>query len=113
MDDRIAHTEQLQHLMETVACAHTFMAPATAQSATEAVLETISIDDVNAVAADMCAHILGFDAAVDGSALTQALPSAAIACAPASTEGGADPLDEARARIARGESRGYDTRRLL
>ena len=37
MDDRIAHNEQLQQLMEAVACAHTFMAPVTAQSATEAV----------------------------------------------------------------------------
>ena len=34
MGDQLAHGEQLTHLMETVACEHTFMDPATAHEAT-------------------------------------------------------------------------------
>ena len=94
MDDRIAHAEQLQQLTEAVACSHVFMAPATAQSATEAVLETIDVDDVNAVACDMCSHVLGFG---DDKC---ALPSAAIVGAPLeSAAPGADQLTE-EARLA-------------
>ena len=59
-------------------------------------LDTISLDDVNAVATDMCAHVLGFGdgGAAGNGAAAAALPSAAIACAPLASASGADPLTE-------------------
>merc|ERR1719271_572824 len=77
MGDQLAHGEQLTHLMETVACEHTFMDPATAHEATVLAVQSLQLDEVNAVARDLMAHV------VDFGAPDAARPSAMIACSPA------------------------------
>ncbi|KAJ1452633.1 hypothetical protein M885DRAFT_526193 [Pelagophyceae sp. CCMP2097] len=74
MGDQLAHGEQLTHLMETLACAHTFISPETAHAATLQALDTITLEEANAVARDLCAHVIDFG--------STALPSAMVACAP-------------------------------
>lgn len=77
MGDQLAHGEQLSHLMETVACEHTFMDAETAHAATLAAVESVTLEEVNAVAADLCAHVTSFGE--PGAPL----PSAIVACSPA------------------------------
>jgi len=77
MGDQLAHGEQLTHLMETVACEHTFMDPETSHEATILAVESLKLDEVNAVARDLMAHV------VDFGEENAARPSAMIACSPA------------------------------
>lgn len=91
MGDQLAHGEQLTHLMETIACQHTFMDPKTAHAATVAAVESVSLEEVNAVAADLCAHVTDFGVA------DTPLPSAIVACAPAALSDGTQVIiDNAR-----------------
>jgi len=91
MGDQLAHGEQLTHLMETVACEHTFMDPQTAHAATLAAVESVTLDEVNAVAADLCAHVT--DLGKPGTPL----PSAIVACSPAALSDGTPVvIDNAR-----------------
>ncbi|KAJ8608166.1 hypothetical protein CTAYLR_010305 [Chrysophaeum taylorii] len=82
MGAQLAHSEQLTHLMETIACEHTFMDAETAHAATMAAVESVTLDEVNAVAADVCAHV------TDLGAPGKPLPSAIVACSPAALSDG-------------------------
>mmetsp|Transcript_36874 Transcript_36874/g.42058 ORF Transcript_36874/g.42058 Transcript_36874/m.42058 type:complete len:1196 (-) Transcript_36874:266-3853(-) len=76
--DRISHGDQLSHLMETVANGHTFMSPKQSYIMTAHALQTLSLEDVNEAAAELCSHITGFNeanAGVDGTTI-------AVACMP-------------------------------
>jgi len=86
MGDQLAHGEQLTHLMETVACDHTFMDPDTAHAATLQAVATLGLEEVNDVAKDLMAHVVDFG---DPDA---ARPSALIACSPATLADGT-PVD--------------------
>ena len=81
MGDQLAHSDQVTHLMETVACDHVFMDPGTAHAATIAAVESLTLDEVNEVARDLCAHVLDFGR-------SEPMPSAIVACAPAKLSDG-------------------------
>mmetsp|Transcript_8529 Transcript_8529/g.10826 ORF Transcript_8529/g.10826 Transcript_8529/m.10826 type:complete len:726 (+) Transcript_8529:2-2179(+) len=74
MGDQLAHSDQVTHLMEAIACGHTWMDPATAHAATVTAVDAITLDEVNTVARDLCDHVLNFG--------HEPLPSAMVACAP-------------------------------
>jgi len=74
--DRISNGDQLQFLMESVACGHTFMDSTQTFEATRLACQTITLEEVNQVAADICEHVGAY--ALPG--LPQ--PSAAVACVP-------------------------------
>ena len=76
--DRIVHHDQLAYLMETVANGHTFMSPMQSYHVTAKALQTLTLEEVNEAAAELCSHICSFnDEAdpVDG-------PVIAVACLP-------------------------------
>mmetsp|Transcript_42972 Transcript_42972/g.84423 ORF Transcript_42972/g.84423 Transcript_42972/m.84423 type:complete len:677 (+) Transcript_42972:1418-3448(+) len=82
MGDNISHGDQLAYLMETVACGHTFMSADQSYEATEAALRTLSVQEVNAAAAELCSHVTSLGSEVpmaDG-------PVIAIACCPRTPE---------------------------
>ena len=85
--DRISHGDQLAYLMETVANGHTFMSPMQSYQVTSQALSTLTVEEVNQAAAELCSHITSFNkksAAVDG-------PVIVVACTPK----GAAPGDAA------------------
>jgi len=45
--DRMSNQEQLQFLMESVSCGHTFMAPQQLQQATQLIAQTLTVEGVN------------------------------------------------------------------
>ncbi|CAM9324505.1 unnamed protein product, partial [Phaeothamnion confervicola] len=55
--DRISNSDQLTFLMESVASGHTFMDTAQTYEATRLVIESLSLEEVNEVAAELCEHI--------------------------------------------------------
>lgn len=55
--DRISNSDQLSYLMETVANGHTFMSPMQSYYATANALSTLTLDEVNQAAKDLCSHI--------------------------------------------------------
>lgn len=76
--DRISHGDQLTYLMETVANGHTFMSPQQSYHVTAKALSSLTLEDVNQAASELCSHItsLHSDApAIEG-------PVVCIACAP-------------------------------
>lgn len=76
--DRISHGDQLSYLMETVANGHTFMSPMQSYQMTVKALSTLTLEQVNEAAAELCSHITCFhkdEDAIDG-------PAIAIACMP-------------------------------
>lgn len=89
--DRISHGDQLTYLMETVANGHTFMSPMQSYQMTTKALSTLTLEEVNEAAAELCSHVtcLGEDAdPLDG-------PTIVIACAPKGIkEGDPDYVDE-------------------
>jgi len=87
--DMISHSDQLAYLMETVANGHTFMSAEQSYAATEAALITLTLEEVNEAAAELCAHITGLK---EGEATSNGVV-VAVACAPKS----ADKLDPAAA----------------
>lgn len=76
--DRISHGDQLSYLMETVANGHTFMSPEQSYYMTAAALSSLTLEEVNKAASDLCCHITniheGEDSA-DGVVI-------AVACSP-------------------------------
>jgi hypothetical protein len=80
--DMISHSDQLAYLMETVANGHTFMSPEQSYTVTEQALSTLTLEEVNAAAAELCAHITGMK---DGEATSRGVV-VAVACAPKSSD---------------------------
>lgn len=78
--DTISHGDQLAYLMETVANGHAFMSPEQSYVATEAALRTLTLEEVNAAAAELCSHITGLN---DGE-VTSTGVVVAVACLPKS-----------------------------
>lgn len=76
--DRISHGDQLSYLMETVANGHTFMSPEQSYDMTAKALSTLTIEDVNNAAAELCSHVMALK---DGEPSLQG-PVIAIACTP-------------------------------
>ena len=76
--DRISHGDQLSYLMETVANGHTFMSPMQSYQVTAKALSTLTLEEVNQAAAELCSHVMSFnekEEPVDG-------PTIVIACTP-------------------------------
>eukprot|EP00568_Trieres_chinensis_P004964 CAMPEP_0183295450 /NCGR_PEP_ID=MMETSP0160_2-20130417/3401_1 /TAXON_ID=2839 ORGANISM="Odontella Sinensis, Strain Grunow 1884" /NCGR_SAMPLE_ID=MMETSP0160_2 /ASSEMBLY_ACC=CAM_ASM_000250 /LENGTH=1248 /DNA_ID=CAMNT_0025456937 /DNA_START=117 /DNA_END=3863 /DNA_ORIENTATION=+ len=65
--DRISHGDQLAYLMETVANGHTFMSPEQSYAMTARALSTLTLEEVNAAAAELCSHVTGFKEAAEGA----------------------------------------------
>jgi len=84
--DRISHGDQLAYLMETVANGHTFMSPEQAYEVTEKALSTLTLEEVNKAAEDLCSHILGFH---DNEAGAPGVVSV-VACTPKTPDGESD-----------------------
>ena len=84
--DRIGHGDQLSHLMETVANGHTFMSPEQSYHMTAKALQSLTVEDVNNAAAELCSHITSFNANAPASTGV----TIAVACTPK----GAGPTDE-------------------
>ncbi|KAL3792094.1 hypothetical protein ACHAWO_004925 [Cyclotella atomus] len=80
--DMISHGDQLSYLMETVANGHTFMSPEQSYAITEDALSTLTLEEVNAAAAELCSHITGLK---DGE-VSSTGTIAVIACTPKSSD---------------------------
>ena len=78
--DMISHSDQLAYLMETVANGHTFMSPEQSYAVTEQALSTLTLEEVNEAAKELCAHITGLK---DGEATSSGVV-VAVACTPKS-----------------------------
>jgi len=78
--DRMSNQEQLQFLMESKACGHTFMDPHQLQEATNLVASCISLEQVNEAAAALCLPLATFGK--EGSPM----PSSLVACFPPGTK---------------------------
>jgi hypothetical protein len=78
--DRMTNQDQLQYLMENVACGHTFMDAEQTHEATQLVASSLTVEEVNEVARDICKHIAYFGQ--DG----EPMPSSIVACAPPGVE---------------------------
>jgi predicted Zn-dependent peptidase len=76
--DRISHGDQLSYLMETIANGHTFMSPEQSYVMTAKALSTLTIEDVNNAAAELCSHVTALK---DGEASLTG-PVIAVACTP-------------------------------
>jgi hypothetical protein len=89
--DRISHGDQLSYLMETVANGHVFMSPMQSYQMTAKALQTLTLEDVNQAAAELCSHITNFK---DGSKEAEGL-TIAVACSPKTPDtSGPDYCDE-------------------
>jgi len=86
--DMISHGDQLAYLMETVANGHTFMSPEQSYAVTEQALSTLTLEEVNEAAAELCAHITGLK---DGETTSKGVV-VAVACTPKSAGEGDDPM---------------------
>mmetsp|Transcript_25241 Transcript_25241/g.54360 ORF Transcript_25241/g.54360 Transcript_25241/m.54360 type:complete len:1216 (-) Transcript_25241:175-3822(-) len=78
--DMISHSDQLAYLMETVANGHTFMSPEQSYTVTEQALSTLTLEEVNEAAAELCSHITGLK---DGEVTSEGV-LVAVACTPKS-----------------------------
>lgn len=78
--DRISNADQLQYLMENTACGHTFMDPEQSHMATEAAVRSLTLEDVNSVAKEVCGHFLALAEDTQGEL---PLPASVVACVPA------------------------------
>lgn len=78
-----ANEDVLNELMEAEACGHTFMRPEDALRLTEAVLATLTLDEVNAQCVALCEHLSHLDPA------RGVQPAAIVACAPTMERSGA------------------------
>jgi predicted Zn-dependent peptidase len=76
--DRISHGDQLSYLMETVANCHTFMSPQQAYETTAQALSTLTLEQVNEAARELCAHITSLHA--DANPVSG--PIIVVACTP-------------------------------
>lgn len=86
--NRISNGEQLNFLMDTVASGHTFMDTEQTYLATRLVIESLTLEELNEVAAELCEHITLFNVPQANK------PSAIVACVPTAmkvpTEGSAE-----------------------
>ncbi|KAL7581314.1 hypothetical protein ACA910_006078 [Epithemia clementina (nom. ined.)] len=85
--DRISHGDQLSYLMETVANGHVFMSPTQSFEMTAKALSTLTLDEVNEAAAELCSHVMSFhkdEASVRG-------PTIVVACMPKGIDDPSDP----------------------
>ena len=55
--DRISNGDQLSYLMETIANGHTFMSPEQSFGITGKALSTLTLEEVNQAAKDLCSHV--------------------------------------------------------
>jgi len=76
--DRIKHNDQLTYVMETVANGNTLMSPIQAYHMTAKALSSLTLEQVNKAAAELCSHVTSFH---DGCDPIYG-PTAAIACTP-------------------------------
>jgi hypothetical protein len=76
--DRISHGDQLSYLMETVANGHTFMSPEQSYQMTARALQSLSVEDVNNAAAELCSHVTALK---EGQNPLEG-PIIAVACTP-------------------------------
>jgi len=88
--DMISHSDQLAYLMETVANGHTFMSPEQSYAVTEQALSTLTLEEVDAAAAELCSHITGLK---DGEATSTGVV-VAVACTPKSVSDPALEVDD-------------------
>jgi predicted Zn-dependent peptidase len=64
--DRISHGDQLAYLMETVANGHIVMSPMQSLEWTLKALQSMSVEEVNNAAKELCGHILGLEESEEG-----------------------------------------------
>jgi len=76
--DRISHGDQLAYLMETVANGHTFMSPEQSYYMTAKALSSLTLEEVNEAAKELCSHVTGLKEGSDGAEG----PLIAVACSP-------------------------------
>lgn len=69
--------------MEAEACGHTYMHPRDRYATTAVLLDGITLQDVNAIARELCEHLSHADPA------SGVVPAAVIACAPVVDRSGA------------------------
>jgi len=84
--DRISNGDQLSYLMETIANGHTFMSPMQSYEITKKALSTLTLEEVNAAAREICSHVTSLnenEQSVDGVVI-------ATACSPKGSEKGDD-----------------------
>jgi len=97
--ERISNSDQLNQLMESIACGHVFMEPTQQCEAVELVLKSITVDEVNEVAAEICEHL------TDYSTGASPPPSACVATCPSVTRdrstGVSRPFDITEAEMLR------------
>ena len=86
-DDRISHADQLSYLMETVANGHTFMSPKQSFEMTVKALSTLTLEEVNEAAAELCSHVMSFNKDED----PVKGPAIVIACMPKGVDDPSDP----------------------
>jgi predicted Zn-dependent peptidase len=84
--DRISHGDQLAYLMETVANGHTFMSPMQSYQVTAKALSTLTLEQVNEAAKELCSHITSIHK--DGK--PEQGPIVAVACTPKNIKEGDD-----------------------
>jgi hypothetical protein len=84
--DRVSHGDQLAYLMETVANGHTFMSPEQSYQMTAKALASLTVEDVNNAAVELCSHVMAFKEGAE----PLLGPVIAVACLPKGVEVG-DP----------------------
>jgi predicted Zn-dependent peptidase len=78
--DRISHGDQLSYLMETVANCHSFMSPMQSYGVTAKALSTLTLEQVNEAARELCSHITSLHESSDAAKG----PIIVVACTPKS-----------------------------
>ena len=84
--DRISNGDQLSYLMETIANRHIFMSPEQSYVTTAKALSTLTLEEVNQAARELCSHICSLNAEeppADGIII-------ATACSPKGAQPGED-----------------------
>ena len=76
--DRIGHRDQLSYLMEALANCHTFMSPMQSYHVTVRALSTLTLEQVNEAAEELCSHITSLHKDAD----PVKGPIIAVACTP-------------------------------
>jgi len=90
--DRISHGDQLAYLMETVANGHTFMSPEQSYDMTAMALSTMTLEEVNQAAKELCSHVTGI--AGDEGGMSEGSVVAVACCPKTNDENQPDFVDE-------------------
>lgn len=80
--ERIQHSDQLAHLMESTANGHAFMSPEQSYQMTTRALSTLTLEHVNEAARELCSHVMSLR---EGEAPMEG-PIIAVACLPKGLE---------------------------